>query len=267
MTNNDAVRLFAKLSRIEIVIPGAEQEFMKPEQQLIFEVFNEQDLRVFDQEVRELLEEPAVLQYVVEPRITAVEVVMIYEQGSLRSASTQRGPVITSVKTILTVPLTFIPLRKERTVPDYLEIRADVYMEREALARLNRERTGKNQPSFSDPRAAVEDSLFQTDPRISVKRPLNYFCSGTGEKAEVPEATHYDLMIALQELGLRVNRPHIKLANGIHEVIDHCRRLRAERENFPFPVEGALIRVNSLDLQAKLPHTSRNRRGTAVLRF
>jgi len=237
------------------------------QQQLISELFNEQDLLVFDEEMREFLAEPAVLQYVVEPRITAVEVVMIYEKGSLRSASAQRAPVTASVKTILTVPLTFIPLRKERTVPGYLEIMADVYMDSEPFARLNQERTAKNLASFSDPRAAVEDSLLQTDPRISAKRPLNYFCSGTGKRPDLQAVTHYELMVGLQELGLRVNRPHIKVGNGIHEVIDHCRRLRAEKGNFPYPVEGALIRVNSLDLQARLTQSSGDRRGKVVLRF
>jgi len=231
------------------------------------EIFNEQDLLVFDEEMRKFLAEPAVLQYVVEPRITAVEVVMIYEKGSLRSASTPTGPVTASVKTILTVPLTFVPLRKENAAPDYLEIRTDVYMETEAFARLNQERTAKNLASFSDPRAAVEDSLLQTDPRISAKRPLNYFCSGTGTRSDFQAATHYELMVALQELGLRVNRPHIRVRNGIHEVIDHCRRLIAERGNFPYPVEGALIRVNSLDLQAKLAHTSGDRRGKVLFKF
>lgn len=248
-------------------IPRSDQTPMEFKKQLPSELFNEEDLPAFDREIREFLEEPAALQYVVEPRITAVEVVMIYEQGSLRSASAQGNPVITSLKTILTVPLTFVPLRKEGPVPDYLEVRADVYMNTEALARLNQERTGRNLPSFSDPRAAVEDSLLQTDPRISVKRPLNYFCSGTGEKADFPAATQYDLMIALQELGLRVNRPHITLADGIHEMIDRCRRLRAERGNLPFPVEGALIRLNSLDLQAKLASASASRKGPVVLRF
>ncbi|HEX9911141.1 MAG TPA: hypothetical protein VGA86_09655, partial [Desulfatiglandales bacterium] len=154
-----------------------------------------------------------------------------------------------------------------RTVPGYLEIMADVYMDSEPFARLNQERTAKNLASFSDPRAAVEDSLLQTDPRISAKRPLNYFCSGTGKRPDLQAVTHYELMVGLQELGLRVNRPHIKVGNGIHEVIDHCRRLRAERGNFPYPVEGALIRVNSLDLQAKLAKISGVRRGRVVFKF
>jgi DNA ligase (NAD+) len=237
------------------------------QEQLISELFNEQDLLVSDEEMRKSLAEPAVLQYVVEPRITAVEVVMIYEKGSLRSVSAQRAPVTASVKTILTVPLTFVPLRKERPVPDYLEIMADVYMDSEPFARLNQERTAKNLASFSDPRAAVEDSLLQTDPRISAKRPLNYFCSGARKKPDLQAATYYELMVAVQELGLRVNRRHIKLGNGIHEVIDHCQRLRAEKRTLPYPVEGALIRVNSLDLQAKLTHASGNWRGKVVFRF
>ena len=236
-------------------------------QQLIPEFFVEQDLLVFDSEIREFLKESSELQYVVEPRITAVEVALIYEHGSLTSASTQIGPVTTSVKTILTVPLTFIPLRKETTLPDDLEITADVYMEAEALLRLNQERTTKKLLAFSNPRAAVEDSLHQTDPRVSAKRPLNYFCSGSGSKTEIQAATHYELMIALQALGLRVNRPHIKVGHGIHEVIDHCRQLREAKENFPYPVEGSLVRVNSLELQERLSHGSGQQRGSVILRF
>jgi DNA ligase (NAD+) len=237
------------------------------QQQRLSEVFSEQDLLAFDREIREFLKDPAGLEYVVEPRITAVQVVMIYEQGALRSASTETGPVTACIKTILTVPLTFIPLRKETSVPDYLEIRADVYMDTEALARLNHERAAKKLPSLSNSRAGVEDSLHQTDPRVSAKRPLNYFCSGTAQRAEFQAATHYDLMVALQELGLRVNRPHIRVGNGIREVIDHCRRLSAEKGNFPYPVEGALIRMNSLDLQERLARTSGHTRGEVVFRF
>ncbi len=237
------------------------------EKQLLPEIFNEQDLLAFGKDIREALGVTAELEYVVEPRITAVEVILIYEQGALKSASTRRGPVTPSVKTILTVPLTFAPLRIGSPIPDYLEIIADVYMEDAALARLNQERRAKNLQAFSGSRGAVEDSLYQTDARISAKRPLNYFCSGSGKRAGVPAATHYELMLALQELGLRVNRPHIKVSNGIHEVIDHCRRLRAEAGNFPYPVQGALIRVNSLDLQERLRHASGNLPGTVVFRF
>jgi DNA ligase (NAD+) len=237
------------------------------QQPVILEVFGEQELLDFDKETREFLGEPAGLQYVLEPRITAVEVVIIYEQGSLWSASAQTEPVTTSVKTILTVPLTFAPLRKDMPVPPYLEITADLYMESEAFAQLNQRRIANNLPPFSDPKSAAEDSLCQTDPRVSAKRPLNYFCSGTGSKTGIQAATHYGLMVALQELGLRVNRPHLKVGNGIREVLDHCRRLRAEKGNFPYPVEGALIRVNSLDLQARLARASGHRRSKVVFRF
>jgi DNA ligase (NAD+) len=236
-------------------------------QRLFSEIFNEQDFLAFDKDIREALEETAELQYVVEPRITGVEAILIYEQGTLKSVTDQAGPVTPSVKTILTVPLTFIPLRKETPVPSCLEIVADIYMEEAAFAQLNQEMRMKHLATFSDPRAAVEDSLHQTDARISAKRPMNYFCSGIGKKAEVKGATHYEIRLALQELGLRVNRPHIQLRHGMREVIDHCRSLRAEAGNFPYPVEGALIRVNSLDLQERLSRISGHRTGTAVFRF
>ena len=240
---------------------------MEFEKQSPSELFTEQDLLVYDSDVRELLKEPRSLQYVVEPKITGVEVAMVYEQGSLRSASARTGPVTTSVKTILTLPLTFVPLRKEINAPAHLEITADFYMETEALSRLNQERKAKQLPAFSDPREAVEDSLCQTDPRVSAKRPLNYFCSGIVEEAGIQAATHYERMIALQDLGLRVNRPHIKVVHGIREVIDLCLSLGVEKEKLPYPVEGALIRVNSLDLQKRLCHTSSDRKAFVLFRF
>jgi DNA ligase (NAD+) len=239
---------------------------MKQEQPIL-EIFNEQDLLAFDKDIREALGVAAELEYVVEPRITGVEVILIYEQGALKSVADQAGPVTPSVKTILTVPLTFIPLRKETPVPDCLEIVADIYMEEAAYAQLNQERRRKNLATFSDPRAAVENSLHQTDPRISTKRPLNYFCSDAGNKTGLRAATHYELMIALQELGLRVNRPHLHVSSGMHEAADHCRRLRAETGTFPYPVKGALIRLNSLDLQERLADISGNRRDRAVFKF
>jgi DNA ligase (NAD+) len=237
------------------------------QQQSISELFTEQDLLAFDRETREFLQGPSVLEYVVEPRIVAVEVALIYKEGSLTSASTRTGPVTTSVKTILTVPLTFIPLQKEMTVPDSLEITADVYMEAEAFSLVNQDRTAKKLPAFPDPKAAVEDSLCQTDPRVSAKRPLNYFCSGAGSRTAIQAETQYELMIALQVLGLRVNRPHIKMGRGIHEVIDRCQQLREAKENFPYPLEGALIRVNSLELQERLSHGSGNAHEKVVYRF
>lgn len=183
------------------------------------------------------------------------------------SASARTGPVTTSMKTILTVPLTFMPLRREIPIPRSLEITADLYMESEALERLNQQRAARNLPIFFDPKSAVEDSLCQTDPRVSAKRPLNYFCSGTASKTGIQAATHYGVMLALQDLGFRVNRPHLKVGNGVREVLDHCRRLRAEKGDFPYPVEGALIRLDSLDLQARLSRASSHRTSKVVFRF
>ncbi|MGE5839327.1 MAG: hypothetical protein ACM34H_05285 [Deltaproteobacteria bacterium] len=233
----------------------------------IREVFNEQDLIVLDDEIHRILEETADLQYVVEPRITAVEVVLVYEQGSLKSASALTRPVTTSVKTILTVPLTLVPLRKETAVPPYLEVTSDIYIEDEALAGLNRERKGKDLPAFSDPRAAVQDSLQQADARIAAKRPLSYFCSGSGRRAGIKAVNHYELMMALQEFGLRVNRPHLRVSKGIREAIDYCRHLEGKKSDFPYQVDGALIRLNSLELQERLGRGSGNLAGTVVFRF
>ena len=79
--------------------------------------------------------------------------------------------------------------------------------------------------------------------------------------------THYDLMVYLQQLGFRVNRPHMKVCSGTEEVIDYCQRLEGIRDQFPFEMDGAVIKVNRLKLQEDLGQTARSPRWALAFKF
>jgi DNA ligase (NAD+) len=234
--------------------------------------FDEQDIRDFDARLKRFLGEASHVEYTVEPKIDGVAVELIYERGVLAVASTRGdgyvGEDITSnIKTILSVPLSLFPITGEVTIPELLEVRGEVYMEVKAFEKLNQKRLEEGLSVFANPRNAAAGSLRQLDPRITVKRPLDMFCYGIGELRGQSFKTQMELMIALQMLGLRVNRPHIWACQSFEEVIGYCHQLEEERPQFPYEIDGAVIKVNRLDLQARLGQKSRTPRWAIAYKF
>jgi DNA ligase (NAD+) len=220
------------------------------------EGYTEEDILAFDRRLRGSVGEKDPLQYTVQPKIQGIAVQITYEAGALSLATTMgngyEGEIVTAnIKTILTVPLTLWLIGDAPPFPELLEVRGDVYMETEALEALNRSRTEKGIAPFKNAKEAAEDSLRQDNPRITAKRPLNMFCFDVGEvRAPRPETSH-EMMVILQSWGFRVNRPHIRICSNPDELIEGCRVVREKQREFPFPMEGALIQVNRLDLPAR----------------
>ena len=234
--------------------------------------FDEQDIRDFDARLKRFMGETSHVEYTVEPKMDGVAVELIYERGALAVASTRGdgyvGEDITSnIKTILSVPLSLFPITADVTIPELLEVRGEVYMEVKAFEELNQKRLKQGLSVFANPRNAAAGSLRQLDPRVTAKRPLDMFCYGVGELRGQNFKTQMELMIGLQMLGLRVNRPHIRVCQSLEEVTDHCRQLEEKRPQFPYEIDGAVIKVNRLDLQARLGQKSRSPRWAIAYKF
>ena len=234
--------------------------------------FSDKDITDFDKRIKKLLGDAPDFQYTVEPKMDGVAVELVYENGSLSVASTRGdgyvGEDITSnTKTILSVPLTLTQPEEEKPIPALLEARGEVYMETEAFEALNIKRLDNNLPAFANPRNAAAGSLRQLDSRVTAKRPLNMFCYGIGEISGPGFDTQYEMMLSLQQWGLRVNRPPLKICRTIAEVVDYCHHLEDIRNQFPFEIDGAVIKVNQLKLQALLGQKSRSPRWALAFKF
>jgi len=234
--------------------------------------FGGEELVEFDARIKRHLRQSTPIEYTAEPKIDGVAVELVYENGKLTVAST-RGDgyvgedVTPNIKTILSVPLTLMEPKEGRPIPELLEVRGEVYMEVEAFEELNRERINKNLPPFANPRNAAAGSLRQLDPRVTAKRPLNIFCYGIGEVRGATFQTQMELMLALQQWGLRINRQYIKLCKNIDEAVEYCEGLEKDRASFPYEIDGAVIKVNSLELQRKLGEKSRSPRWAIAFKF
>ncbi|MBW2344742.1 MAG: NAD-dependent DNA ligase LigA [Deltaproteobacteria bacterium] len=234
--------------------------------------FQDEDIIAFDSRIRRFLGDDSHFDYTVEPKIDGLAVELVYEKGKLTVASTRGDAyvgenVTPNIKTILTIPLTLTRRNRERPIPDLLEVRGEVYMESEAFNRLNRKRAEKNLPVFANPRNAAAGSLRQLDFRVTLKRPLNMFCYGIGRISTPDFSTQHELMMALNEWGLRINIPHIKVCKDINEAIDQCHHLEETRPQFFYEIDGAVIKVNRIDIQKRLGEKTRSPRWALAYKF
>lgn len=219
--------------------------------------FTDQDIRDFDERVRGVLGNDNPVEFIAEPRINGLSVELVYKKGTLMLAFTRDhghgGEYITAnLKTLLTVPLTLVQLDEACSIPELLAVGGRVYMEFEAFQALNIRRKEKALFPFANPADAVADSLRQPNPRITAKRTLNMFCAGIADYEGPLFETEMESMIMLQKWGLRVDKPHMRLCPTVEKVIHYCRHLKEIRTQFPFKVDGALIKINRLNQQKKL---------------
>ncbi len=235
--------------------------------------FGENELKEFDSRIKRFLGNVDIIEYIVEPKIDGLAVELVYEKGKLAVASTRGdgyvGEDITqNIKTIMSVPLLLRAKKDSIPIPDLLEVRGEVYMEKEAFKKLNKDREKHGLPLFANPRNAAAGSVRQLDPKVTAKRPLDIFCYGIGEVSDLgPIKTQYQLMLQLQEWGLRINRRYLRLCRSIEEIIDYCHNLEKTRDELPYEIDGAVIKVNNLELQRKLGSKARSPRWAVAYKF
>ena len=232
--------------------------------------FDEEEVLAFDQRVRRFLKTDEEILYTAEPKMDGVAVELVYENGLLLQASTRgdgyTGELITlNIKTVKTVPLALLdtPLVP---VPSRLEVRGEVFIPLAAFRQLNKERLEQGEPAFANPRNAAAGSLRQLDSQITARRPLDIFCYGVGTMTGLESTSHWKILEALKALGFRVN-PHIKPQVDIEEVLIYYQKLLGRRHEFPYEMDGMVIKIDDLALQKKLGEKSRSPRWALAYKF
>jgi DNA ligase (NAD+) len=231
--------------------------------------YNADELREFDKRVRKLLPgEP--VTYVVELKIDGVAISLTYEDGLFTAGATrgdgERGDDVThNLKTINELPLR-LRAGKHQEAPPLFEARGEVYMTREELVRLNRERAAKGLEPFANPRNSAAGTLKLLDPRLAARRHLRLFSYALGATEGVEVKTHLESLDLLRRFGFPVN-PHIQAFEGIDTVLDYCLSWADRRNDLPYETDGMVIKVNDFDQRRRLGATSKAPRWVVAYKF
>ena len=230
---------------------------------------SEDELRAFDERIKKRLSAPKEIEYVVEPKLDGLAVELIYENGKFVNGSTRgdgnTGEDITSnLKTINSIPLILrddiVPL------PDLVEVRGEVFIRKNDFQILNAKRIQENNQPFANARNAAAGSLRQLDPKITATRSLSIYCYQAGVIDGINLNNHSEFLEQLKGWGLPVN-PEIKIAQGIEKAIQYHKKLENIRNEFPYEIDGSVIKVNSLTFRNELGERSRSPRWAIAGKF
>ncbi|MEH6707349.1 MAG: NAD-dependent DNA ligase LigA [Alloalcanivorax venustensis] len=230
--------------------------------------FDEQELRDFDQRVRERLDVDGPVAYVAEPKLDGLAVSLLYENGELVRGATrgdgETGEDITAnVRTIRSVPLHL----RGKNPPARMEVRGEVVMPHEGFARLNKRQQDADQKTFANPRNAAAGSLRQLDSRITAQRPLEFYAYSVAQlDGEDWPDTHSGMLDRVRDWGLRVNK-EVKVCQGLDAMLAFYEDIMARRVDLGYDIDGVVYKVDRLDWQRDLGFVSRAPRWAVAHKF
>jgi DNA ligase (NAD+) len=237
------------------------------------DVFNESELRAFDERVRKNLikVEPRQSRFDLDPRydcelkIDGLHIVLTYKKGKLVTAATRGdgkiGEDVThAIRTIHSVPETLT-----RRVD--LIVEGEVFMTRSGLKALNKLREKEGLPLFANPRNAAAGSIRQLDPKIAASRPLGMFLYDVDTMSEEFPSTQSAELAYIKELGLPVN-PHTLSETSLEDVLKFWKKWQGSaREKEDYQIDGVVLKLESRALQEALGYTGKAPRFATAFKF
>ncbi len=231
--------------------------------QSLNDAFSRDEVEEFDGRVAAALSEPYC--YGVEYKIDGLSVSLEYENGLLVRGSTRgdgrTGEDVTqNLKTIGS-----IPLKLPEAIP-FLEVRGEVFISKADFELLNEQRKQAGESLFANPRNAAAGSLRQLDSSIAAKRHLDIFIFNIQRCEGKTFTSHSEGLRYLAQLGFKTV-PSIRTYSTITEAFERVLAIGAERENLPFEIDGAVIKVDDLEQREQLGSTSKCPRWAVAYKF
>ena len=209
------------------------------------------------------------IDFVAEPKLDGIGVELVYENGLFKYGLTRgdgiKGENITqNLKTINAIPLS---LRTDKLPsPKLLEVRGEVFMEKDKFKIFNDDRLKSELSVFANPRNAAAGSLRQLDSTVTAQRPLSIYCYEPGEINGKNFEKHSDFLSALKDWGFPVNH-EIKLVKNIEDIISYHKTLEEKRLSLPYEIDGTVFKVNSINQREILGLRSRSPRWAIAGKF
>jgi DNA ligase (NAD+) len=199
------------------------------------------------------------LAFTAEPKIDGLSCAIRYENGVLVQAATRgdgrEGEDVTAnVRTIGDIPHNL-----KGKPPAVVEVRGEVYMEKEAFKKMNARAEAAGEIVYANPRNSAAGSLRQIDSTVTAKRPLRFFAYAWGDLSEPLAETQSASVARLKSFGFQTN-PLMRVCKTVEEMLEAYREIGAARRDLPYEIDGVVYKVNELALQQRLGFVSRTPR-------
>ena len=222
--------------------------------------FNSNDLEDFIKKIKNYLNNKNLnLSFSLEPKIDGISASLTYKNGLLvkglsRGDGTTGEDILENLKTIKQIPYKILGA----DVPKTLEIRGEVYIGKKDFETIKEK--------FANPRNAAGGSLRQKDSSMTAKIPLQFFAYAFGEVLPMPFKNQYDFLKKISKWGFKTNS-HNYLAKNILEVEIQHKKIEKLRSSLDYDIDGLVIKIDDLQLQARLGNTANSPRWAIAYKF
>lgn len=215
------------------------------------DVFDGDEVKGFLSKVLETLPRA---EYSVEPKVDGLSVALEYRDGRFYQGATRGdgrvGEDVTgNLRTVRSIPKN-LPEKLPRLI-----VRGEVYMARSVFDRINEELELEGKPLLANPRNAAAGSLRQKDPKVCAKRQLDIAVFNLQLVEGRSFATHSETLDYLREQGFPVI-PHTVLRDP-EEILEQIQKLGDGRMDFPYDIDGAVVKLNDLSDRSILGSTAK----------
>lgn len=215
------------------------------------DVFSPEEVDEFCGKMRAALGD---VEYSLEPKVDGLSVALEYRDGAFFRGATRGDGLVgedvtENLRTIRSIPMT-LPEKLPRLI-----VRGEVYMARSVFAKLNAQREENGEPTFANPRNAAAGSLRQLDSKIAAQRQLDIQIFNLQLVDGLEFATHSATLDYLESQHFKVI-PH-RVVHTAEECRQEIVAINERRMNYPFDMDGAVVKVNSLTDRDELGSTAK----------
>ena len=212
------------------------------------------------------------LKYLCELKIDGLAINLRYENGILVKAATRGDGVTGEDVTANVMTIRGIPHRLEGVGhPTVVEIRGEIFYAIEDFNRLNEGLIAEGKAPFANPRNSASGSLRQKDPSVTASRPLRMLVHGIGawqspDGSGAPLANQSELYALLASWGLPTSS-RFRVVASVDEVLAYIDEFAAQRHSLEHEIDGVVVKLDSLAVQAELGFTSRAPRWAIAYKY
>jgi DNA ligase (NAD+) len=239
----------------------------------LMNAFNPDDLRAWRARIGRLLPADAHIDYVVEPKLDGLTVVLTYEDGAFVLGATRGDGVVgedvtANLRTLRAVPKR-IPVDPNSSLPRprTLSVRGEVFMPLDKFEALNEERAAAGTPIYMNPRNTAAGSLRQLDPAKTATRPLRLYCYDVVSMTGITlPRTQWDRLALLRDWGFPVS-PDNEYCADLEAVIAAYEKWGTRRNQINYEVDGVVVKINDRVLADSLGFVGKDPRGAVAWKF
>ena len=214
--------------------------------------FSKEEVQAFTEKVRAELGDTV---FVVEKKIDGLSVVLRYHNGILTEAIT-RGDGVTGESVYENcLEIESLPGELKEKLP-YVEIRGEVYMTKTNFERANRRQRENGGKLYQNQRNIAAGTLRQLDSSIVKERGLDIFVFNLEVCTGREFGTHSETLEWMKEQGFEIT-PEYRICRNFDEVWKAIEDIGADRWELEYGIDGAVVKVDSLEARRRLGMTSK----------